>query len=188
MEDERVRNEKTPAPGMVSWVDLTVRDAPAIMEFYKEVIGWIPESVSMGEYDDFTMNAPGRDAPAASICHGRGTNADLPPQWLIYVVMENLERSIEQCAVLGGELLAGPKSMGERGSYCVLRDPAEAVVALFEHGTRDPPRSQSASEHKKGTAVCPGLLRFWCFLRTISLLNYDSTFEGIAPQMGISLS
>lgn len=38
-------NDTKPATGMISWVDLTVQDAKAIREFYKDVVGWKPEPV-----------------------------------------------------------------------------------------------------------------------------------------------
>ena len=129
-------SDKTkPSAGIISWADLTVRNAEAIREFYKDVVGWKPEPVSMGGYEDFTMNTPAGNAPVAGICHARGTNADLPPQWLIYIVVEDIEGAVKRCVELGGKLLAGPKSMGDHGSYCVIQDPAGAVAALFQHGS-----------------------------------------------------
>jgi hypothetical protein len=40
----------------------------------------------MGEYSDFNMTMPDGGELAAGICHARGGNADLPSQWLIYIV------------------------------------------------------------------------------------------------------
>ena len=125
-------NEQTPATGVIAWVDLTVEDATRVRDFYRDVVGWRPEPVSMGEYDDFTMNPPAGTGPVAGICHARGTNANLPPQWLVYIVVDDLERSIEQTAAHGGKLLAGPTSMGDQGTYCVIQDPAGAVAALYQ--------------------------------------------------------
>jgi predicted enzyme related to lactoylglutathione lyase len=134
MEDQRVSKEKKRLTGMISWVDLTVGDAEGIREFYREVVGWEPEAVSMGEYDDYAMSPPAGEAPVAGICHARGPNTNLPPQWLIYIVVEDMERSIDRSVALGGKLLAGPTSMGEQGSICVIQDPAGAVAALYQHG------------------------------------------------------
>jgi len=36
------------------------------------------------------------------------------------------------CRDLGGEILVGPKGMGGHGRYCVIKDPAGAISALFE--------------------------------------------------------
>ena len=116
--------------GTIVWRDLTVENASDIRDFYSEVVGWKPESVSMGEYDDFNMNAPQSGTPVAGVCHARGTNSDLPTQWLNYVVVNDLDHSIERCKELGGKILLGPKDMGQ-ARYCVIRDPAGAVLALY---------------------------------------------------------
>jgi hypothetical protein len=86
----------------------------------------------MGDYSDFTMLAPADDAPTAGVCHARGGNADLPPQWLIYITVDDLDASLAQCSERGGEVIAGPKGMGSAGRYAVIRDPAGAAAALFE--------------------------------------------------------
>ena len=124
MSDEKIE------VGTIVWRDLTVENASDIRDFYSEVVGWKPESVSMGEYDDFNMNAPQSGTPVAGVCHARGTNSDLPAQWLNYVVVNDLDHSVERCKELGGEILVGPKGMGQ-ARYCVIRDPAGAVLALY---------------------------------------------------------
>ena len=60
------------------------------------------------------------------------SHADLPPQWLIYITVANVEKSAEQCVALGGKVLAGPRPMGDHGRVAVIQDPAGAVAALFE--------------------------------------------------------
>jgi len=123
--------DDTPKVGSIVWTDLTVPDAEQIRDFYIAVVGWQSEPVDMGEYNDFTMNAADGQG-TAGICHARGTNADLPPQWLMYIIVEDLDQSIGRCTELGGEVLAPPKNMGTMGRYCVIRDPAGAVTALFQ--------------------------------------------------------
>ena len=88
----------------------------------------------MGDYSDFTMMPPGGEGPVAGICHAKGVNADFPPVWLIYIVVEDLEKSLAACKEGGGELLVGPKSMGTGLAYAVIRDPAGAVAALYQAG------------------------------------------------------
>ncbi len=129
-----MKSNSKPGVGVISWTDLTVRDAITVRDFYKEVVGWTPEPVPMGDYEDFNMNAPAGNGPIAGICHARGVNADLPPQWLIYVIVEDIARSIARCVELGGKVITGPKSMGSQGTYCVIQDPAGAVAALFQQG------------------------------------------------------
>jgi predicted enzyme related to lactoylglutathione lyase len=120
--------------GSIAWVDLTIPDASALTDFYKHVVGWEPASVPMGDYQDYAMNLPGTQTPAAGICHARGSNAAIPPQWLIYITVANLESSIMQCKAHGGSIIVSPRGSG-KGRYCVIKDPAGAVCALYEPPT-----------------------------------------------------
>ena len=121
-----------PEPGSITWIDLTVEGAERVRDFYKEVVGWNSEPVNMGGYSDYTMTAPQSGTPSAGICHARGVNKDLPPYWLIYITVHDMDRSTKQCLELGGKVLVGPKGMGGIGRYCVIQDPAGAVAALLE--------------------------------------------------------
>lgn len=66
--------------GAITWADLTMPNAEAGKDFYRQVVGWKFEPVAMGEYNDFNMNAPGSGKTMAGICHARGVNAGLPAQ------------------------------------------------------------------------------------------------------------
>ena len=118
--------------GSVIWNDLTVKNAEEISKFYSEVVGWKPEPVNMGNYNDFNMLRPGDDVTGAGICHARGTNTNLPAQWLIYIAVDNLDKSITRCLDLGGKIIAPIKLMKGYGRHCVIQDPAGAFAALFE--------------------------------------------------------
>lgn len=123
--------DQTPKPGTVGWIDLTVPDAERLRDFYADVAGWVPSPVEMGGYADFTMAPPGGQ-PVAGVCHQRGSNADLPAQWLIYVAVADLDVSLRRAAELGGRVVAGPRNMGGQGRYAVVEDPAGAVAAFWQ--------------------------------------------------------
>ena len=118
--------------GVIGWTDLTVADAGALRDFYAAVVGWKPASVEMRGYDDYNMNAPGSGVTVAGICHARGPNARIPPQWLIYINVADIETSARRCRELGGTILVEPRDLGHHGRFCVIQDPAGAVAALFE--------------------------------------------------------
>jgi len=117
--------------GAIGWIDITVDDAEELRDFYSKVVGWKPEDVSMGDYADFNMTMPGTGIPAAGICHARGGNAELPRQWLIYIVVRDADSSAAICTANGGKVLVGPREMGG-GRFAVIEDPSGAVAALYQ--------------------------------------------------------
>lgn len=120
-----------PQPGTIVWRDLTVADAEAVRDFYAAVVGWHTEPVDMGGYVDFSMVAPASGETVAGVCHARGSNADLPPQWLMYVTVADLDAALAACAEHGGETAATPRPLAG-GRFAVVRDPAGAVLAVYE--------------------------------------------------------
>ena len=123
----------TPPPvGSIGWFDLTVPDAAGLRDFYAAVTGWTAAGLDMGGYEDYVMSKPGDGGAVAGICHARGGNVGLPTQWLLYIIVADLDASLARCAELGGEVITGPKGAGPGKRYAVIRDPAGAVAALFE--------------------------------------------------------
>ncbi|MCG8441663.1 MAG: VOC family protein [Caulobacterales bacterium] len=120
-----------PALGTLGWLDLTVDDAASLRDFYADVMGWTPQAVSMGEgaYEDYAMAAPGGDA-VAGVCWRKGGNAKLPPVWIPYVVVDDIDARVERALARGASIIddrRGPEGM----SFVVIKDPAGAVIALF---------------------------------------------------------
>ncbi len=123
-------NGKDWSVGDILWQDLSIENAVEVRDFYRKIIGWdcIPED--MGGYEDYHMVIPPTDNSVAGICHARGENADLPPVWLICIAVEDVDGSAQSCEELGGEVVVQPRFMGY-GRFCVIRDPAGAVCALY---------------------------------------------------------
>ena len=115
--------------GAIEWHDLTVDNASEVRDFYTQVVGWQSSPVSMGDYNDYNINLADSGETVAGVCHARGSNSKLPAQWLIYVRVASATASAEQCLKLGGEVLDGPRKMGG-SDFCVIKDPAGAVLAL----------------------------------------------------------
>ena len=119
--------------GRVAWLDLTVDDAAATRDFYREVVGWSVEEVAMrdGEHRYADYNMLGDDGnPSAGVCHARGPNADLPPVWMIYLPVGDLAESLRRVPEEGGTVLKTQKQANGEIMYAVIRDPAGAHLAL----------------------------------------------------------
>jgi len=111
-------------------MDLTISDATPVSEFYSKVIGWDIQEFDMGGYSDYCMNDPETGETLAGVCNAKGVNANIPPQWLMYISVANLDKSLEAVTANGGEILGDKRSDGKGGYYCLVQDPAGAYVMI----------------------------------------------------------
>lgn len=117
--------------GKIGWLDITVDDAEGLRDFYSKVVGWQVEEVSMGDYADYSMAMPASGDAVAGICHARGSNAELPRGWLMYIVVSDVEVSAQVCRDNGGKVLVEPRGLAG-GRFCVIEDPGGATAALYQ--------------------------------------------------------
>lgn len=116
--------------GRIYWLDLTVSDACATRDFYRQVVEWSVKNVEMedgGErYADYNML--GEDGhPTAGVCHARGVNVGLPPVWMIYLPVGDLAESLRRVQGEGGKII---KAM-QGAAYAAVQDPVGAYLALI---------------------------------------------------------
>ncbi|MDH4070920.1 MAG: VOC family protein [Ignavibacteria bacterium] len=131
---EIVTSRDAAAPvGCISWVDLTVSDAPATRDFYRQVVGWSVQDVGMkdaGErYADYNMLGDDGN-PAAGVCHARGVNLGLPPVWMIYLPVGDLAESLRRVREEGGKVLKATRGNDGEYAYAAVQDPVGACLAL----------------------------------------------------------
>lgn len=127
--------DEPPPVGRILWMDLTVPDAAATRDFYREVIGWTTQEIEMedgGErYADYAMIGPDANG-LAGVCYARGANAGLPPVWMLYVAVGDLEESLRRVEEEGGEVVRRGDTAEEHGiAYAVIRDPVGAYMGLM---------------------------------------------------------
>ena len=123
--------------GTLAWFDLTVPNAKEVSEFYVSVVGWQQNPVSMGEYDDYSMQTPDSKTDVAGVCHATGVNQDLPAQWLMYIKVSDLDASIEQVVKLGGSVLTTIKKLSDSSHFAVIKDLAGVVCAIYAEIEQD---------------------------------------------------
>ena len=117
--------------GTIISADITVPDATALRDFYTEVVGWQSEELRMGDndYADYVM----KDSEGnwvGGICHAKGPNTGIPPQWIVYVNVANIKESVEKCKKLGGKVIKEAFDKNGNYIYAMLEDPAGAVLAV----------------------------------------------------------
>jgi predicted enzyme related to lactoylglutathione lyase len=117
--------------GKIGWIDISVDDATGLRDFYKNVVGWNSEDVSMGDYNDYSMAMPGTGDVVTGICHARGNNAELKGGWLVYITVADVRASAAACTANGGKVIVEPRGLAG-GQFCVIEDPSGAIAALYQ--------------------------------------------------------
>ncbi len=128
-------SQEAAAPmGRIGWLDLTVADAFATRDFYRQVVGWSVQDVAMEDggahYADYTMLGDDGN-PAAGVCHARGANLGLPPVWMIYLPVGDLAESLRRVQEEGGKLIKSVQGTDGAYIYAAVQDPVGVYIALM---------------------------------------------------------
>lgn len=131
--DDAAAREAGAPVGCIAWLDLTVSDAPATRDFYRQVVGWSVQDVEMedaGEgYADYNMLGDDGN-PAAGVCHARGVNLGLPPVWMIYLPVGDLAESLRRVREEGGRIVKATRGADGEYAHAAVEDPVGACLAL----------------------------------------------------------
>src|SRR5688500_13548917 len=123
----------THAPGTFCWPELTTTDQAGAEKFYGELFGWNLAKTPMGPDAHYTIFLKGENSVAAAAQQDPGQkNAGIPPHWLSYAAVANVDASLEKAKSLGGTVVAGPFDVMEDGRMVGLADPTGAAVALWQ--------------------------------------------------------
>jgi predicted enzyme related to lactoylglutathione lyase len=119
--------------GRISWLDLTVCDASATSDFYRQVVDWSVQNVEMKDasetYADYNM-CDNDGNPAAGVCTARGVNLGLPAIWLICLTVGDLAESVRRVREEGGKIIKATRGNDGEYRHAVIQDPVGAYLAL----------------------------------------------------------
>ncbi len=125
-------NATPPRTGLIKWADLTVSNPEEVVDFYQAVVGWNAAGFEIGDRTDYVMSHPETGDTTAGICEQSGEIEGLPQQWLVYVTVDDLDDAMTAAKAKGGSVAFGPRESEAMGRWCVVQDPAGAVMALTE--------------------------------------------------------
>lgn len=113
----------------VAWIELTTNDNEKMNRFYADVLDVPTAALSMGDYDDYNVPA---ENPRFGICDPRSSKEKIPPGWIVYLRVEDLEAALEKTKQHGGEVVSPPQHTKGYGAHALIRDPAGTTTALFQ--------------------------------------------------------
>jgi predicted enzyme related to lactoylglutathione lyase len=120
-------------PGNFCWFELATSNQAEAKKFYGGLFGWTAVDAPMGP-DVFytTFQLRGKKVGAAYTLMPDQLKQGIPPHWGTYVAVGNADEASATAKTLGATVLAGPFDVAEHGRMAVLRDPAGAVISLWQ--------------------------------------------------------
>jgi predicted enzyme related to lactoylglutathione lyase len=116
--------------GEASWHELMTTDAPAAMKFYSQVFGWTPsETMDMGPMGKYHMfNRP--HGMIGGMMNKPPEMANVPPHWMIYFLVPDINAAVERIKKNGGKILNGPMEVPGGDWVVNAMDPQGAAFSL----------------------------------------------------------
>ena len=119
--------------GMFTWTDLGLPDDGAGTDFYTKLFGWDSAEESAGEHGTYTMlSKSGKSVGGLYKQAPEQQSAGIPPMWLSYVLVDDVDGATARVGDLGGTVITGPMDVMSAGRMSVIQDPTGGVVALWE--------------------------------------------------------
>jgi predicted enzyme related to lactoylglutathione lyase len=127
---QQERPETAPEVGEASWHELMTTDAPAAMKFYSEVFGWQPsETMDMGAMGKYHMfNRP--HGMIGGMMNKPPEMAQVPPHWMIYFRVPDINAAVARIKSNGGKILNGPMEVPGGDQVLNAMDPQGAAFSL----------------------------------------------------------
>jgi len=119
--------------GMFNWTDLSTTDVAGAKRFYGELFDWNFEDMPISEGHTYSMaRRGGQEVGAVSELMAEQRQQGVPPHWMAYIWVSDLDATAKQVEPLGGKVVVPPFDVLDVGRMCVLQDPTGAIVSLWQ--------------------------------------------------------
>lgn len=114
------------------WAELMTRDATRARDFYCGLFDWGAKKSDLAtmEYTEFTQGK----ASLAGMMPMGPEMAAVPPNWMIYFAVSEIDGLAAKAVSLGGKLIVPPQDIPKVGRFAVIQDPQGAVFGAIRMG------------------------------------------------------
>jgi predicted enzyme related to lactoylglutathione lyase len=120
-----------PAANTFCWNELSTNDLDAAKKFYTDLLGWTlhtSETAGMGYTE---IEAAGRRI-GGMYQQTPECGPAMPPHWMAYVAVDDVDGLAARVADLGGKVCVGPMDIPNVGRFAVINDPTGAVFSIIK--------------------------------------------------------
>jgi len=123
--------DNAPKHGTFCWNELVTRDTTAAVRFYSELLGWKAVDGDMPGMD-YQMFKAGETNAAGMMAMPPEMPKEVPPHWMAYITVDDIDAAVGKVQKLGGQVLFGPQAVPTLGRFATIQDPTGAVVSLIQ--------------------------------------------------------
>ena len=125
-------SERCYVQGEFCWYELGTRDIQAALKFYTELMNWGILIHDMGEYGSYYIFQLDGQEVGAGYQMGGPQMEGVPPHWMPYVWVDDVDATAAKVTELGGKVVAPPMDIpGNIGRMAMVQDPQGAHLAIF---------------------------------------------------------
>ena len=117
--------------GAFSWHELMTTDPEEAKAFYGELLGWEFRDEPMPDMT-YTIVKTGT-GETGGLMKLPAQAAGMPPNWGVYMTVEDVDASAKQAVELGGKVLMPPQDIPDTGRFAVIQDPQGATFSIITY-------------------------------------------------------
>ena len=112
------------------WHDVMTTDVDAAEDFYAKVVGWQMKDSGM-DGPRYTLLMDG-ERMAGGIMPTPDDASDVPPMWMGYIGVDDIDAKAKELEAAGGTVHRGPQDIPGIGRFAVVADPHGAGFIIFQ--------------------------------------------------------
>jgi uncharacterized protein len=120
-------------PCALAWNELITPDVDTAATFYRELFGWNPSPMPMGDGPPYTVWMLGDDNGIGGAMPP--PMEGMPPFWGVYFAVVDTDATVARAKELGASVLADPMDIPDVGRIAALADPQGAVFSIIKNAT-----------------------------------------------------
>ncbi len=111
------------------WYELITSDPDAAERFYRPLFGWTSADSGIADVDYRYLSTA--DSPIAGLMK-TPPGAPMPPAWLAYVAVDDVDAMAKQVEAAGGAIHLPPQDIPNVGRFAFVSDPQGAMLYLMK--------------------------------------------------------
>jgi len=119
----KLDHKDMPANGFPCWFELNAKDKDRSIQFYTKVFGWEYYTKSFAPNMEYTVFFKD-EVQVAGLIQMTPEWGNLPPHWMTYFLVENIDETVKIAKELGGITNSKPSDIpGMKEKMCLVKDP-----------------------------------------------------------------